>query len=97
MDLGSASIACTAIIMAGVAVMTFFHKRRNGNPGSRALVTEKACDEHKADIDRRLGRGVERFDKIDEKLETLNKEQTEQGKVLVEVYTIVSQMEKNGR
>jgi len=96
MDLGSASIACTAIIMAGVAVMTFFHKRRNGNPGSRALVTEKACDEHKADIDRRLGRGVERFDKIDEKLETLNKEQTEQGKVLIKVFTIVERIGNGG-
>ena len=96
MDLGSASIACTAIIMAGVAVMTFFHKRRNGNPGSRALVTEKACDEHKADIDRRLGRGVERFDNIDKKLETLNKEQTEQGKVLIKVFTIVERIGNGG-
>ena len=94
MDLGSASIACTAIIMAGVAFMTFFRKRRNGNPGSRALVTEKACDEHKADIDRRLGRGVDRFDKIDNKLDKLNDEQVEQGKVLIKVFTIVDRMEK---
>ena len=94
MDLGSTAIACTAVVMAGVAVMTFLRRRRNGNLGSQVLVTEKACDEHKADIDRRLGRGVDRFDKIDNKLDKLNDEQVEQGKVLIKVFTIVDRMEK---
>ena len=34
---------------------------------------------------------------LDKKLEKLNTEQVEQGKVLIKVYTIVNRMEKNGR
>jgi len=89
-DLATAIPVSVGIIMAGIALMNFFRKR-NSNPGG---VAEKLCDDRHEDIDRRLGRGVERFDKIDEKLEKLNTEQVEQGKVLIKVFTIVDRMEK---
>ena len=49
------------------------------------------------DLDRRLGRGVVRFDKNDKLLEKLTDVQVEQGKTLVEVHTIVKALAvKNG-
>ena len=56
----------------------------------RGKTDQKTFDQNREDINRRLGRGVERFDKIDDKLE-------EQGKVLIEVRTVVKALaKKNG-
>ena len=44
-----------------------------------------------------LAKGDEKFKTIDEKLDKLNKEQVEQGKVLIAVFTTVTRMEKNGK
>ena len=59
--------------------------------------TRELCEERSGDCQKSLDSGNERFDKNDILLEKLTKEQVEQGKVLVEVYTIVSRMEKNGK
>lgn len=75
MDLATAIPVSVGIIMAGIALMNFFRKKNN--PGG---VTEKLCDDRYDSIEKRLGRGVERFDKIDAKLE-------EQGKVVVSIDT----------
>lgn len=56
----------------------------------RSKVGQKTFDQNREDINRRLGRGVERFDKIDTKLE-------EHSKMLIEVCTIVKALaKKNG-
>jgi len=55
------------------------------------------CDQRYTEIKEDLTKGDEKFTAIDKKLDELNKEQGEQGKVLVKVYTIVDRMEKNGR
>ena len=54
----------------------------------RNKVSKDLFKQSNEDLNRRLGRGVERFDKIDKKLET-------QGEVLTKVHTIVERMEKN--
>ena len=59
--------------------------------------TDKAmCDQRYGDMLARLGRGVERFDKIDKTLDTHNTEQVKQGKVLVKVLTILERLDRNG-
>ncbi len=56
----------------------------------RSMVGQKTFDQNREDINRRLGRGVERFDRIDTKLE-------EHSKMLIEVRTIVKALaKKNG-
>ena len=55
------------------------------------------CDQRYGEVKEDLAKGDEKFNAIDEKLEKLNTEQVEQGKVLIKVYTIVNRMEKNGR
>jgi len=58
--------------------------------------TDKAmCDQRYSELLSRLGRGVERFDKIDKALFEHNEEQVRQGKVLVKVLTIVERLNKN--
>ena len=58
--------------------------------------TREMCDERHDNIEDNLKTGNNRFEKNDKLLAALNKEQVEQGKVLIEVYTIVQRMEKNG-
>ena len=58
--------------------------------------TREMCDERHDNIEDSLKTGNNRFEKNDKLLAALNKEQVEQGKVLIEVYTIVQRMEKNG-
>ena len=55
----------------------------------RNKVSKDMFKQNNEDTGRRLGRGVERFDKIDERLIT-------QGETLVKIHTIVERMEKNG-
>ena len=57
--------------------------------------TKELCKERTEDFKRSLKSGNERFTKNDEILAKLNEEQVAQGKVLIEVYTIVKRMEKN--
>ena len=53
-------------------------------------MTKELCEERHGDTERRLGRGVERFDKIDDKLD-------EQKAILIEVSTTVKALaKKNG-
>jgi len=53
-------------------------------------MTKELCEERHGDTDRRLGRGVERFDKIDSKLD-------DQNAILIEVRTTVKALaKKNG-
>ena len=55
------------------------------------------CNQRYTEVKAELAKGDGKFTAIDKKLEKLNAEQVEQGKVLVKVYTIVDRMEKNGR
>jgi len=53
------------------------------------------CEQRYGEVKDDLTKGDEKFDKIDKQLGTLNKEQVEQGKVLIKVYTIVDRIEKS--
>lgn len=60
--------------------------------------TDKAmCKQRYGEVKEDLIKGDEKFGKIDKLMQDYQKEQIEQGKVLVEVFTIVDRMEKNGR
>ena len=55
------------------------------------------CEQKNGEVKGSLIKGDEKFEKIDKKLDKLNEEQVAQGKVLVEVFTTVTRMEKNGK
>lgn len=66
--------------------------------GSISKKQDKAmCEQKNGEVKGNLIKGDEKFEKIDKKLDKFNKEQVEQGKVLIAVFTTVTRMEKNGK
>ena len=61
----------------------------------RNKVSKDLLNQHKEDSERRLARGIQRFDKHDKLFEKFGDIQINQGKTLVKIYTIVERMEKN--
>ena len=61
----------------------------------RNKVSKDMYKQNNDDTDRRLGRGVERFDKIDDTLKEHKDSQHEQGLLLTEIYTIVKRLDIN--
>jgi len=57
-------------------------------------VTKELCNERTEDLERRLSRGVIRFDKNDKLLGKLTEKVTDQSLVLAKVLTIVERMDK---
>jgi len=84
MDLGKAIPLSTGIIMAGIGLIKLLRTKNNmgDKQNDNSYVKEKFCNERNRNIETRLGRGIERFDTIDDELK-------EQRDILIEVHTIV--------
>ena len=77
-------------VVGGVIVGLMGIVLRMQNSKIDKSMPKELCEERHGDTERRLGRGVERFDKIDDKLD-------EQNAILVEVRTTVKALaRKNG-
>ena len=70
MDLGTAIPLSTGIIMAGIGLIKLLRPKNNvgDKQNVNSYVKEKFCNERNRNIEKRLGRGVDRFDNIDDEL-----------------------------